>query len=197
MDDYIVYNLHDKNVIFFRRIKAKWGGLSNTAEGYPLFINNILVRSSEALYQAMKFPQFPDIQLQVISQTNPMHSKMIARKNKDLVREDWDLIKIEVMRWVLLVKLMFNYETFGSLLRETGNKQIVEFSRKDTFWGAVLIDKENMIAKGKNVLGRLLMEIRDEKLDKKFSVIPSPNINNFNFLGKEIQSVSYMEQKLF
>jgi len=99
------------------------------------------------------------------------------------------------MRWVLLIKLMFNYESFGNLLRETGNKKIVELSSKDKFWGAVLIDKENMIAKGKNVLGRLLMEIRDEKLDKKFNVVASPNISNFNFLGKEIRSLSCVNNR--
>ena len=189
------YNLNDKNIVFFKKTKEKWGGLSNMAGGYPLFINNILIYSSEALYQAMKFPKFPDIQLQIISQKNPMHSKMIARKNKDLVRIDWDLIKIKIMRWVLLIKLMFNYESFGNLLRETGNKKIVELSSKDKFWGAVLVDKQNMIAKGENVLGRLLMEIRNKTLDKKFNVVASPNISNFNFLGKEIRYVSYINDR--
>jgi len=190
MNDYRIYNLNDKDIIFFKKTKEKWGGLSNMAGGYPLIIDNTMIYSSEALYQAMKFTQYPDIQREIILQKSPMHSKMIAKKYKNLVRSDWDLIKIKIMRWVLLIKLMFHYESFGKLLAETKNKKIVELSHNDDFWGVVLTDKNNMIAKGKNALGRLLMEIRDKTLHKKFNTVPVPNINDFKFLGRKIYSVN-------
>ena len=193
---YRVYNLNDKNVIYFRKTKEKWGGLSNMAYGYPILINGVLIYSSEALYQAMKFPDYPDIQKEIISVKSPMHSKMISKKNKKFVRNDWDLIKVKVMRWVLLIKLMFNYDTFGLLLKETDKKIIVELSHKDKFWGTVFIDKENLIVEGVNALGRLLMEIREKTLNNKFSCVHSPKINNFYFLCKKIDKVFFEENEL-
>ena len=195
MNGYRIYDLNDSNVIYFKKTKEKWGGLSNMAGGYPLLVDNTVVYSSEALYQAMKFTHYPDIQLQIINQKSPMHSKMIAKKYKNYVRGDWDKIKIKVMRWTLLIKLMFNYNTFGKLLLDTQNKTIVELSHKDKFWGTVLIDKEKMIAEGENILGRLLMQIRETSLSKRFTLVPSPKINHFNFLGKNIIYVSFVNNE--
>ncbi len=186
MNGYRIYYLNNNNVIYFKKTKEKWGGLSNMAGGYPLLINNHIIYSSEALYQAMKFTYYPYIQKQIISQKSPMHSKMIAKKYKNYVRGDWNEIKIKVMRWTLLIKLMFNYDTFGKLLLDTQNKTIVELSHKDKFWGTILIDKEKMISEGENILGRLLMQIRETSLKKRFTLVPSPSIYNFNLMGVKI-----------
>ena len=40
------------------------------------------------------------------------------------------------MRWCLRVKLAENWRSFGDLLLATGDRPIVEESKKDTFWGA-------------------------------------------------------------
>ena len=64
------------------------------------------------------------------------------------------------MRWCLRVKLAQNWSAFTKLLLSTGAKAIVEESRKDDFWGAKAIDKSTLV--GMNVLGRLLMELREE-----------------------------------
>lgn len=167
------------------------------AYGYPILINDYLIYSSEALYQLIRFTAYPEIQKEVILPKSPMHTKMVAKKYKKYVREDWDLIKVKVMRWVLLIKLMFNYDTFGELLKKTENKIIVELSHRDKFWGTVLVDETNNIAEGENVLGRLLMEIREKTLYKKFNCVPSPTISNFKFLGEDLKMVCYKENSLF
>jgi len=191
LNSYRIYDLNDNNIIYFRKTKEQWGGLSNMAYGYPILINDKLIYSSEALYQAMKFTSYPDIQKEIILPKSPMHAKMVAKKYKSYIREDWEYIKVKVMRWVLLIKLMFNYDTFGDLLKKTDHKIIVELSHKDKFWGAVLIDKNNFIAEGTNALGRLLMEIRKKTLSKKFTCVPSPLISNFTFLGEDLKMVCY------
>jgi type I restriction enzyme, S subunit len=64
------------------------------------------------------------------------------------------------MRWCLRVKLASHWTIFSRLLLATGDKPIVEQSAKDDFWGAKVVDPETL--QGMNVLGRLLMELREE-----------------------------------
>lgn len=58
--------------IVFRKTTAPFGGLSNMASGFSLYINEIIVPSSEHLYQAMRYPTNPEIQFEIISQDNAM-----------------------------------------------------------------------------------------------------------------------------
>lgn len=70
-----------------------------------------------------------------------------------------DEVRVRIMRWCIRVKLAQNWERFGGLLAETANRPIVEESRKDDFWGAIPGPDGRLV--GRNVLGRLLMELRD------------------------------------
>lgn len=74
-------------------------------------------------------------------------------KKIDLV-ENWNDIKVDVMRECLLQK--FNQEPYKTLLIDTGNEYIQEGNTwNDTFWGFDI-----KINQGKNILGKLIMEIR-------------------------------------
>lgn len=148
-----------KEVITFSKITGEFGGLSNMASGYSLFVNEINIANTEILYQVCRFPLFPKIQKEIISQSNPMEAKKISRKYIQYSRQDWDLVKFDVMRWCLQIKLLQNFEKFSKLLIKTDDTPIVEFSMKDSVWGATPISKD--LLKGKNALGRLLMEIRE------------------------------------
>jgi hypothetical protein len=64
------------------------------------------------------------------------------------------------MKWCLRVKLAQNWGVFGNLLLATGDYPIVEDSRKDDYWGAKNISDDTL--SGQNVLGRLLMELREK-----------------------------------
>ncbi len=63
---------HRDKCIIFLKTKEQFGGLSNMAGGYPLLINSIRIPTSEALYQACRFPHKPDIQKLIIGQVSPM-----------------------------------------------------------------------------------------------------------------------------
>ena len=154
---------YNKNeVITFSKTTGKFGGLSNMAPGYSLFVNETKLANYEILYQACRFPLFPTIQEEIISQTNPMDAKEISRKYNQFTRQDWEIVKFDVMRWCLQIKLIQNFDKFSDLLLSTGDNTIVEFSRKDSTWGAMPVNKDEL--KGKNALGRLLMEIREVHL---------------------------------
>jgi hypothetical protein len=59
-----------------------------------------------------------------------------SKRYRASTRSDWDNVRVNIMRWCLRVNLAQNWSTFGALLRKTGDRPIVEQSRKDEFWGA-------------------------------------------------------------
>jgi len=175
------------------KTKEAFGGLSNMAAGYPLQINGIHILTSEALYQACRYPHMPDIQREIIGQHSPMIAKMKSKPHRSNSRSDWDEIRHKIMRWCLRVKLAQNYHGFGQLLLATHNQPIVEQSRKDDYWGAKVADDTGYILVGQNVLGRLLMELREKLKDDKegkLKTVPPLGISNFMLLGKPIQVVT-------
>ena len=184
-DQVRVYNI--KECISFKKTNEEFGGLSNMASGFPLKINNIDIKTSEALYQSMRFPDYPDIQKEIIYQKSPMTAKMISKKYRKIyTREDWNKKRISIMRWCLQVKLVQNMDKFGLLLIETKDKNIVEISRKDDFWGT--IQKEEFLI-GVNALGRLLMELREYHKNNIIEKVEPLNINNFRLFGEKITDV--------
>lgn len=148
------------DAITFRKTNESFGGLSNMASGFVLWVNGTRILTSEALYQACRFPHLPEVQRSIIMQGSPMTAKMKSKPYREQSRADWDQVRVNIMRWCLRVKLAQNWDAFSELLLRTGDKPIVEDSRKDRFWGAVMNDQG--VLEGRNALGRLLMELREE-----------------------------------
>lgn len=171
--------------ISFSKTAAPFGGLSNMAPGYSVNINGIIIPSSEHLYQACRFPFNPEIQEAIILESNPMKAKWISRKYIDESRKDWDSTRIKIMKWCLTIKLSQNWHKFSALLAETGNKPIVEFTKKDKLWGAI---QEGDFYIGTNALGRLLMEVRDNFVYQGLQpyCVEAPLIENFMLFSSEI-----------
>ncbi|CAM3980250.1 NADAR family protein [Flavobacterium cucumis] len=160
-----IRNYNAKEAIVFRKTKEPFGGLSNMASGYALYINEVIIPSSEHLYQAMRYPTNPEIQFEIINQDNAMKAKMISNKYKaQYSRPDWEKIQIKVMRWVLEIKLAQNWDKFSAILKETQNKSIVEYATDNKIWGAKPINNDELV--GVNALGRLLMELREKYISE-------------------------------
>ncbi|MBK7965750.1 MAG: NADAR family protein [Bacteroidetes bacterium] len=179
------------NVITFARTDGRFGALSNMASGFNLFINEVNIQSSEILYQACRFPVFPNIQEEIIRAQNPMDAKKISRQYIQYSRQDWDKVKFKIMKWCLEVKLIQNFDKFSHALLSTDDKTIVEYSKNDAVWGATLKDDKTTLV-GKNALGRLLMELREKVKTHEISkstVILSLNIPAFLLFGNPIEEV--------
>ncbi len=146
--------------VVFLKTNERFGGLSNMAPGFPLRVNGVRIRTSEALYQACRFPHLPEVQRKIIDEHSPMTAKMRSKPFRKESRPDWDAVRVKIMRWCLRVKLAQNWREFGRLLLATGDRPIVEQSRKDDFWGAKVAEDGSLV--GMNVLGRLLMEVREK-----------------------------------
>ena len=84
--------------IAFRKTTEPYGGLSNMAPKYPITICGVKVLTSEALYQACRFPGMPEIQRIIIEQRSPMTAKDISRKYNQLTRPDWENRRVQIMQ---------------------------------------------------------------------------------------------------
>lgn len=174
------------------KTKDDFGGLSNMAAGFPLQVNGVHILTTEALYQACRFPLRPEVQREIIGQNSPMTAKMKSKPHRDNTRPDWDEVRFKIMRWCLRVKLAQNYNEFGRLLLATRDRPIVEQSRKDDYWGAKVAE-DNETLTGQNVLGRLLMELRERlKQDSvgQLLVVEPLSIPNFLLFDRPIETVT-------
>ena len=120
----------------------------------------VRVKSAEQLFQLMKFTDEEPI-MAVYKARNP---KFTAKHwEKTHRRGDWGSILVDAMKFCLSMKFEQS-PTFLKALLQTEDRFIVEdqtsFPKKtaDT-WGAKLCGDEYV---GPNLLGRLLMELRDQ-----------------------------------
>lgn len=175
--------------VVFLKTDEPFGGLSNMAGGYPIRVNGIRILTSEALYQACRFPHLPDVQRMIISENSPMTAKMRSKPYRKDSRRDWDHVRVRIMRWCLRMKLANNWSAFSELLLRTGDRPIVEESRKDDFWGAKAVGDGSTLV-GMNVLGRLLMELREQAKEHgrdAFLRVELPDVPDFQLLGRPIE----------
>jgi type I restriction enzyme, S subunit len=181
----------------FNKTKERFGGLSNMAGGFPLVVNGVRIRTSEALYQACRFPHMPDLQRQIIDERSPMAAKMRGKPFRSQSRPDWDEVRVALMRWSIRVKLTQNPDRFGAVLEETGDLPIVEHSRRDRFWGAVALNDDEL--EGQNVLGRLLMELRQEIRQagdpSAILTLAPPAVPDFTLYGEPIGTIDGAGQR--
>ncbi len=178
----------------FRKTAEEFGGLSNMAPGFPVRINGVRILTVEALYQACRFPHLPEVQRKIIEQTSPMTAKMVGKPYRVDSRPDWDRVRVKIMRWVLRLKLAMHWTQFSALLLSTGERPIVEDSRKDDFWGAMPSGPDTLV--GMNVLGRLLMELREEiKQGAELRHVAPPAIADLLLFDEAIGAIDFRTDK--
>jgi ribA/ribD-fused uncharacterized protein len=116
--------------------------------------NGLTYPTSEHAYQASKFFLTDESIAEEIRNAKSAHeAKKIAHGHREKVRKNWDNEKLGVMEEILLCKVWQNPYVMKKLL-QTGDRIIIENSKKDLFWGA----GEN--GEGESHLGKLWMEIR-------------------------------------
>jgi ribA/ribD-fused uncharacterized protein len=187
---YSVRKYHKKDCITFKSTKGEYGALSNMAPNFPININNVNIKNSELLYQALRFPDYPEIQQQILLFDSPISAKKYGRTHLDKTRDDWKLVRFKIMKFCIEAKLYNNWHNFSKVLLSTKNLTIVEYTTKDKVWGAT---REGDYYEGTNALGRLLMELREKVVFDNFE-IDIPRIENLKLLGESINEKSMLKK---
>ena len=140
-------------VIYFYKINERYGCFSNFAH-YSFMLNGKIWMTSEHYFQAQKFVN-TEYQEIIRLLDNPMKASEMGRRRDLPLREDWELVKDEIMRKAVLEKFKQN-EAIRRMLLSTENKTIVEKTSKDYYWGC------GEDGSGKNRLGIILMDVREQ-----------------------------------
>jgi ribA/ribD-fused uncharacterized protein len=132
--------------------------LSNFS-AFQVLYQGLTFPTSEHAYHWAKF-QSMDQKLRLIAESirtapSAHEAFVLAQKNKEFVRSDWDTIKFGIMKNILYCKY-HQHEYVRRKLHQTGTRELIENSWRDNVWGWGP-DKN-----GQNRLGKLWMEIRDE-----------------------------------
>ena len=142
-----------KKAIKFYSVNDAYGEFSNFAL-FPIKIGGKYWPTSEHYFQAMKFESKKDQKL-VRCSNNPFEAARIGRSRKKKIKKNWDYIKNNVMKEALLCKFT-QHDDLKQLLITTEDSILIEHTDSDNYWG----DGGN--GKGKNMLGKLLMEVREK-----------------------------------
>ena len=97
----------------------------------------------------------PEIQEKIRQIASPMDAALEGRNRQNPLRPDWEEVKDEVMLQALQMKFRQNPEIARELLA-TGDAIIIEHTRNDAYWA------DGGDGSGKNKLGLLLMQVREE-----------------------------------
>jgi ribA/ribD-fused uncharacterized protein len=139
--------------IKFYRTQEPYGCFANfSRHGFEL--DGKYWKTSEHYFQAQKFVGTP-FEEQVRLVETPKEAAIIGRDRNLPLRKDWEQIKDDVMRKAVLKKIEI-HEMIKLVLLETGDEEIIEDSPVDYYWGC------GANGSGKNMLGKILMEIRNE-----------------------------------
>lgn len=142
---------------FYRANEKPYGAFSNLFRR-PMEFEGRVYPTAEHAYQAGKARK-DEVREWILSAPTPSLVAMAAHGlyTWDIVPE-WSRIKFDRMRRVLSAKFT-QHEDLKKLLLSTGNARLVEAGRTDNAvnrtWGEVN-------GKGQNMLGVLLMEVREE-----------------------------------
>lgn len=186
----------EQDVITFQKNKDTYGCFSNMFTNLSFMLNGIVIYTTEHLYQSLKFTQ-PEIQKEILNIKNPIDSKRKAYEFTSQgfsIRSDWELIKIDIMKYCIKLKSYHHCNYIGKKLIDSYQinlngkiKSLVEKSNRDDFWGA----KPNNLGqlKGRNVLGRLWMGVREEYCNNRNTITEPVKVPNCNliFLGEELK----------
>jgi hypothetical protein len=109
----------------------------------------------EHYFQAQKFTANPEYQEEIRIAKTPEKAKTLGATREKAIRADWDTVREDIMKKALQAKFTQNPDLKAKLIG-TGNRALVEANPTDAYWGY------GRTKKGKNRLGILLQQLRDE-----------------------------------
>jgi ribA/ribD-fused uncharacterized protein len=146
--------------IRFYSTKDAYGEFSNFSN-HPFKLDGVEWPTSEHYFQAQKFEN-EEYREKIRTTASPMIAARLGRSRRETLRSDWEEVKDEVMLRALKAKFGA-YPQLKTLLLGTGKEELVEQTSNDYYWGC------GTDGSGKNMLGILLMRLRDELADDELA----------------------------
>ncbi|MCU0480955.1 MAG: NADAR family protein [Anaerolineae bacterium] len=138
--------------VYFYSTDGIYGCFSNfSRHGFKK--NGHYYKTSEHYFQSMKFDHAPEHRDAVIQASTPKIAANIGRDRKRPLRKDWESVKDNIMREAILAKFE-THADIRQILLDTGDEEIIENAPTDYYWGC------GKTGTGKNMLGKILMEVR-------------------------------------
>lgn len=119
----------------------------------PITIEGVQWKSTEHYYQAQKTLDLTFAE-KIRQAATCDQAKNLGNSSQCIYRPDWETKKIEAMNTAIKAKFD-QHPDLKALLLATGKATLIEDSREDYYWGI------GATGTGKNMLGTLLMELRD------------------------------------
>jgi N-glycosidase YbiA len=137
----------------FYRTGDEYGYMSNFS-AHPVEIDGKRWPTTEHYFQAQKYAG-TEHEERVRAAKKPGDAARLGRDHSLPLRSDWEQVKDDVMRVAVRAKFT-QHEDLRAGLLATGEETLVEQTTDDHYWGC------GSSGTGKNMLGRILMEIRAE-----------------------------------
>lgn len=145
------------------QVDAEQSVLSNLYPA-PIRLNGVTYDCAEHLYQSIRLNNQKAREEFLQHHSNSITQRAKGFKQAGLERDDWRHIAVDVMRYCILQKYE-QCEEFRKALASTTGKFIVKVTnarhRIRDVWGATYDASTNQYC-GKNIMGCILMEIRDK-----------------------------------
>ncbi|MFA7407869.1 MAG: NADAR family protein [Anaerolineaceae bacterium] len=123
----------------------------------PMVVDDLQFPAVEHAYVYYKTvdPEWQNLVYEGIQQVGYSAGEIKKIGRKVPLREDWNQVRVPIMRKLVSSKFEQNLDLMEKL-QATKPKRLIEGNRwGDTFWG------ECPLGTGKNMLGKILMEVRD------------------------------------
>ena len=151
--------------IWFKKVAEPYGWMGNMAP-YPIKFDGKVWLTSKALFQSMRYD---DVSVKEIirGEKSPMGAKMKSKKYKDqMVVVPMSELDVENMRKCVKMKFDQHPQLKRQLINtkdafiyeDIGNRN----GERHKFWGVKKLSESE--ADGNNMMGKILMELRDEYL---------------------------------
>jgi len=138
--------------IYFYSTRSEYGSFSNfSRHGFEL--DGEYWPTTEHYFQSQKFPETEHCD-QIRQAKTPKDAAKMGRERSRPLPKDWEQVKDDIMRKAVLRKFETHAE-IREILLATGDEEIVENAPGDYYWGC------GKDGSGKNMLGQILMEVRD------------------------------------
>ncbi len=143
------------------------GVLSNFEKCYIKYKGHLFATTEQAfMWEKAVFFNDHESASKILREENPAKAKKLGREVKNFDDSKWSKVCYEIM-YLINYEKYFQNTRLKNILLNTGDKMIIEANPKDTRWGIGLSAEDDRVLdesqwQGENLLGKVLMQVRDE-----------------------------------